>query len=227
MKTVISVLGMCLLCLMVFAQDAKEDLKAMQAAYKNTPHFQASITIKGLQENGQWLELGTGKWLMQGQSYYSTGMDKEIIANAEGSLVVDHLQREMVYFPKRQKVKPMAQFFDINALITQYDSVVYLGIQAKRKGYRFYQNGSIESYDLWLDAKDLWLLEVNYRYAPEMRQKGAYYQQVVIQYSIDMEHVPAAKHFALNRFVTTTDRGLQPLAEYTDYSLTTAANLDD
>lgn len=204
-------------------QDIKQDLMLLQQAYKSAEHLQLKLNLNGTDAKGNPISLGTASMSKAKENYHSKALNDEMIANEQGTLIIDHEEKSINFFPSK-KEEFNAVELDLEDLLASSDSIVYLGVNKQGKGYVFYHaNSMIPKTEIRIDQEKHWLTKITYQYYTS-GEWASPWKSMEITYSTSTNKSPTAAAFSFLTVIKQEGEEWMPTKKYANYHLKVIAD---
>jgi hypothetical protein len=206
------------------AQKITAELKQVRDAYLAHDNLSAdvSVTIYSGRNDKTGTQAEKGMIRKAGKKYYSKFGTEEMISNEQGTLLVDHSIKEMMFFekvPRKMRLDANSGFPGIDSLVTLSDSVRSRGIKEGLKLFSFYDRtqAAVQT-DIYVDPATNLVRRIVYWYNESMQEEyGAY--KIVVEYSGYSFKDPDPAFFSAKKYITLTKGRPAATAAYKHYNL--------
>lgn len=221
-QIVIAAFLFCLLGTRGTAQDFKQDLVKMQAAYAGIKNLVANVEINVYSSafSTALLVKKTALLKKEEDNYYYELGDIFMLLNKKHSILANKEDKQIVYSERDVKEeKKYAYSFispSLDSVFKTYDSVAFKGIESGQKKYTVYTGRSlIVKTDIVLNENTFFITKVIYYYDPQKIPTG---NKVMIEYkSMDTSPVFSKNDFSDSIFIRFSGNNAYPAARFAGY----------
>ncbi len=208
---------------MVQAQDYFEDISKVSEQF-TSKYLTVDVEVKMYKSSQARGEIYSHAMLRKkGDKYYSRAGSRETISDGVQSILVDHLNKEVIVFHESKK----SQQFDLNSELDQLkkniDSVEYVG--QKNGGTTYIIHNPLELIErtvITFDSQTHYLRKVVYYYNQKdtKANMGMYKSEVI--YTRFSQNAPSESVYDLKKYIRKRAEKTELAESYKDYTLTVA-----
>ncbi len=213
---------------LIYSQEWKEDLLAMNKAYISAKSFQMNIEIKSFTTAADTKPLFDykGRAVSSEGNYYTSIMGRTTIFNKRSVLLVDDKQKIILYKKNKKDAKAqngfsIAKLDSAMVLAGKNVQVKYLLNSAEEKRIQIaYKNSLIDKLELAINPDNNTIVQVVYYYNTENPEFNNSAAKVTVDYSDIVLNKPIAdSYFSENKFITIKKNKITPLNNYAKYQV--------
>lgn len=216
---------------LVSAQSAIQRLEKIRSAYKEAISLSAQVEVMAYKDKADAVGslVGTGLFHKDGTSYYSKFNKEEMLINSNCTLVIDHEEKQVMWFKPLKKAIMQNQLFNIDSLLKN-GTAVDKGIENGLQQFIFYSEGIIEQTAIFADVKSNFVTKIISYYKTTAKKAAGnaesedddttadIYKAVVIYKNISTAKADA-KVFSENKFIEVKNNKTKLRPAYADYKL--------